>query len=114
MRALPNFPGGNNGFATGANNLGQAVGWAETGFHDPTCCCQSEPGHQVLQFLPAVWDLGSGDQIQGPTRLGETDRKSTRLNSSHLGISYAVFCLKKKKTDKNDSRHTAQDKHARD
>src|SRR5258705_3621567 len=27
------------------------------------------------------------------------DRKSTRLNSSHLGISYAVFCLKKKKTD---------------
>src|SRR5438045_6276210 len=29
------------------------------------------------------------------------DRKSTRLNSSHLGISYAVFCLKKKKTDKS-------------
>src|SRR5262245_59964791 len=29
-----------------------------------------------------------------------TDRKSTRLNSSHLGISYAVFCLKKKKTQK--------------
>src|SRR5437899_11571081 len=27
---------------------------------------------------------------------GEIDRKSTRLNSSHLGISYAVFCLKKK------------------
>src|ERR1035441_10706921 len=26
----------------------------------------------------------------------QTDRKSTRLNSSHLGISYAVFCLKKK------------------
>src|SRR5258705_7087388 len=29
--------------------------------------------------------------------LGHEDRKSTRLNSSHLGISYAVFCLKKKK-----------------
>src|ERR1039458_9728186 len=28
---------------------------------------------------------------------GHVDRKSTRLNSSHLGISYAVFCLKKKK-----------------
>src|SRR5262245_63941464 len=27
----------------------------------------------------------------------DADRKSTRLNSSHLGISYAVFCLKKKK-----------------
>src|SRR5947199_7093742 len=30
-----------------------------------------------------------------------TDRKSTRLNSSHLGISYAVFCLKKKKKQRN-------------
>src|ERR1035438_10709375 len=30
--------------------------------------------------------------------LNGIDRKSTRLNSSHLGISYAVFCLKKKKT----------------
>src|ERR1035438_7197055 len=29
------------------------------------------------------------------------DRKSTRLNSSHLGISYAVFCLKKKKKTKD-------------
>src|SRR2546426_6733651 len=29
---------------------------------------------------------------------GERDRKSTRLNSSHLVISYAVFCLKKKKS----------------
>src|SRR5438045_4508074 len=32
--------------------------------------------------------------------LGGGDRKSTRLNSSHLGISYAVFCLKKKKKKK--------------
>src|SRR5258705_10192807 len=30
------------------------------------------------------------------------DRKSTRLNSSHLGISYAVFCLKKKKKTRDD------------
>src|SRR5687768_18268090 len=32
-------------------------------------------------------------------REDQTDRKSTRLNSSHGYISYAVFCLKKKKTD---------------
>src|SRR5262245_65912625 len=32
-------------------------------------------------------------RLAAPSR----DRKSTRLNSSHLGISYAVFCLKKKK-----------------
>src|SRR5437899_9555902 len=31
------------------------------------------------------------------SRAADRDRKSTRLNSSHLGISYAVFCLKKKK-----------------
>src|SRR5437899_5487356 len=31
------------------------------------------------------------------------DRKSTRLNSSHLGISYAVFCLKKKKKNNTDT-----------
>src|SRR5256885_7987669 len=38
------------------------------------------------------------EQRQGAHRVG--DRKSTRLNSSHLVISYAVFCLKKKKTNK--------------
>src|SRR5690606_40896759 len=32
------------------------------------------------------------------TDIARTDRKSTRLNSSHVKISYAVFCLKKKKT----------------
>src|ERR1022692_1994740 len=35
--------------------------------------------------------------------LFRSDRKSTRLNSSHLVISYAVFCLKKKKTNINSS-----------
>src|SRR3712207_7408507 len=34
------------------------------------------------------------------------DRKSTRLNSSHANISYAVFCLKKKKTEKNTHKRT--------
>src|ERR1022692_3393670 len=36
-------------------------------------------------------------RLSAGSRLGYTDRKSTRLNSSHLVISYAVFCLKKKK-----------------
>src|SRR5437660_8831530 len=35
-----------------------------------------------------------------PVEIGELDRKSTRLNSSHVAISYAVFCLKKKKKKK--------------
>src|SRR5699024_11968563 len=37
-----------------------------------------------------------------------TDRKSTRLNSSHVSISYAVFCLKKKKTNQIDIRYTSE------
>src|SRR5436190_17204335 len=36
------------------------------------------------------------------------DRKSTRLNSSHTVISYAVFCLKKKKIDTNPTLHVAE------
>src|SRR3712207_7844244 len=36
----------------------------------------------------------------------ELDRKSTRLNSSHANISYAVFCLKKKKIEKIDVMYT--------
>src|SRR2546426_4658466 len=42
-----------------------------------------------------------GDRADGQGFLKtQADRKSTRLNSSHLVISYAVFCLKKKKTKK--------------
>src|SRR5690348_17384549 len=44
---------------------------------------------------PARHRLG-GDRLPRPRR-GAGDRKSTRLNSSHPSISYAVFCLKKKK-----------------
>src|SRR5438034_5657924 len=40
----------------------------------------------------------------GLTTLGGRDRKSTRLNSSHTVISYAVFCLKKKKKQKQKNR----------
>src|SRR3712207_8270172 len=45
--------------------------------------------HPRLQLLPEHRRHGH--------RHGEPDRKSTRLNSSHANISYAVFCLKKKK-----------------
>src|SRR5947209_14563245 len=43
----------------------------------------------------------------------ERDRKSTRLNSSHANISYAVFCLKKKKSNNNLSKMTIQPQHTR-
>src|SRR5690242_21092549 len=44
----------------------------------------------------------AGDVTARPLKQGGLDRKSTRLNSSHMSISYAVFCLKKKKKKKNN------------
>src|SRR5437868_7954584 len=41
-----------------------------------------------------------------PTAEVRLDRKSTRLNSSHVSISYAVFCLKKKKTKRTNTLQT--------
>src|SRR5690349_24801712 len=46
-------------------------------------------------YLPIASD--SVDVVLLPHTLERADRKSTRLNSSHVEISYAVFCLKKKK-----------------
>src|SRR5256885_11940985 len=42
-------------------------------------------------------------RLSGGARRRDADRKSTRLNSSHLVISYAVFCLKKKKTKRSNT-----------
>src|SRR5690606_20252498 len=48
--------------------------------------CQSTPVHKSIPYLIKPEEITPG-----------IDRKSTRLNSSHVKISYAVFCLKKKK-----------------
>src|SRR5262245_63908092 len=45
-----------------------------------------------------------GASISSSASMTWADRKSTRLNSSHLGISYAVFCLKKKKNTDSATR----------
>src|SRR5256885_13070983 len=53
-------------------------------------------GHLLLNMMPR--SLKALDLLRDPRVYVHTpDRKSTRLNSSHLVISYAVFCLKKKK-----------------
>src|SRR5207302_9360898 len=62
--------------------------------------------HQRLAVVPDrprgnLWPGAVGADIPHSERGGrEGDRKSTRLNSSHVKISYAVFCLKKKKKKK--------------
>src|SRR5207248_11249126 len=58
-------------------------------------------GYRVLGRLGLglAGRLQVGDQRQVDVQAVVLDRKSTRLNSSHRTISYAVFCLKKKKTN---------------
>src|SRR2546427_9091387 len=63
---------------------GDQLGDAELGVSGS----RREVDHQVVKIAP--------DHV--PQELLDGDRKSTRLNSSHSQISYAVFCLKKKKT----------------
>src|SRR5947209_16614925 len=48
-----------------------------------------------------LWNLARGNVLY----LRHIDRKSTRLNSSHANISYAVFCLKKKKKNRKIRSH---------
>src|SRR5207245_9427488 len=59
------------------------------------------PDPLAVQPLP---DLGAQVRREGEDQRGGggRDRKSTRLNSSHGSISYAVFCLKKKKKEKHE------------
>src|SRR5256885_12539208 len=73
--------------------------------------------HEVAQVVAAldaagvpaapIWNIAQA--LESPQSQARGDRKSTRLNSSHLVISYAVFCLKKKKTnimiDQYETRH---------
>src|SRR5688572_32044283 len=70
-------------------------------------CCDSRRGpcgtgrtRWPPSFGPRSWPPGGGRDQQV-----SRDRKSTRLNSSHSQISYAVFCLKKKKKKKHTTRN---------
>src|SRR2546422_7656009 len=66
-------------------------------------CVRLRRGRPRRSHIPAAWRGTSGharSQEAAPVDSpGKADRKSTRLNSSHGYISYAVFCLKKKKME---------------
>src|SRR5690606_40319059 len=54
---------------------------------------------ECQRVLDSVEALKAGDLERFGQLMNQSDRKSTRLNSSHVKISYAVFCLKKKKEE---------------
>src|ERR1039457_1861748 len=68
--------------------------------------------HDALPIYPRVRKLICDHKVSGQMWLS-IDRKSTRLNSSHLVISYAVFCLKKKTSPQASERSTPRDRHPR-
>jgi probable HAF family extracellular repeat protein len=86
MTALPTL-GGYNGVASSANNLGQAVGWAETAVNDPTCVLP-----QVQQFEAVIWGPGK-DQIQQLSPLGDDpDSAATAINDKGQVVGISGIC----------------------
>src|SRR2546426_8687104 len=73
--------------------------WADARTGDLVYSNAGHPAPLVLRRDGSVEWLSRGGPVLGavPDATFVKDRKSTRLNSSHLVISYAVFCLKKKK-----------------
>lgn len=86
MRALPTL-GGNNSFATGANNRGQIVGWAENAVHDPTCASP-----QVLQFRPVIWGPGRNQIQELPPLPGDSSGAATAINNKGQVVGISGAC----------------------
>jgi probable HAF family extracellular repeat protein len=85
MTPLNPLPGGFNSFATGANNTGRVVGWAENGVHDSKCVAP-----QVLQFRPVVWGPALGQIQELPLFQDDTSGAATAINNKGqiVGIWY--------------------------
>src|SRR5437667_1632463 len=69
---------------------------------------QAIPGTSLAEMLRIGGEISKellGNKNIATVEQQVGDRKSTRLNSSHITISYAVFCLKKKNKYKNTTRH---------
>lgn len=83
MTALPTL-GGSNGFATGANNSGEMVGWAETTVQDTTCISP-----QIFQFLPVVYGPKVNEIAPLAPYPGDPDGAATAINDKGeiVGIS---------------------------
>src|SRR5690606_3244048 len=77
-----------------AQSIGGGGGIAGTSLHQEPLA--AAPLDEIAHAVMVGGGQGS-DRVSGSSVNPDSDRKSTRLNSSHVKISYAVFCLKKKK-----------------
>src|SRR5437879_10777800 len=74
--------------------------WDGRGYPDGLVGAEIPIGARILSVVDC-FDALTSDRPYRPKLSDERDRKSTRLNSSHRCISYAVFCLKQKKDRKH-------------
>jgi len=86
MTPLPTL-GGYQGFATGVNNSGQVVGWAETPVHDPTC---NAP--QVLQFRAVLWEPKKGTKRELRPLAGDSTSAATAINDQGQVVGISGDC----------------------
>jgi probable HAF family extracellular repeat protein len=88
MTRLPTL-GGTHGFATGSNNLGQTVGWAENTVQDTTCVPP-----QQLQFRAVVWGPGDNQkrQLRPLPGSGDTVTAATALNDFGQVVGISGVC----------------------
>src|SRR5439155_25651356 len=75
--------------------------WISVGIPRPLSVTVTEPSAFRVTVTSVAWPASASSIALSTT--SKTDRKSTRLNSSHVAISYAVFCLKKKKTTQDST-----------
>src|SRR5436305_6627962 len=66
----------------------------------------------VTTIRRSMPEAARSPKVRGVSRPAGPDRKSTRLNSSHVRISYAVFCLKKKKKKEKELLTKKTEQHA--
>lgn len=86
MNPLPTL-GGMNGYAAGANDVGQVVGWAETPVHDSTC---TPP--QVLQFEAVMWGPKPGQVQPLPPIYNDPDSAATAINNKGQVVGISGIC----------------------
>lgn len=88
MTALPPFAGGTHSFATGSNNWGQTVGWAENGVVDTADCTAP----QKLLFRAAIWGPGKNQMRELPPLAGDKVSSATAINDRGQVVGISGAC----------------------
>jgi probable HAF family extracellular repeat protein len=91
LTVLRGLPGGRNSVPIGINNLGQLIGWAETGVRDSTCA--SATRFQVYRFEAVKWEPnGEIEKLRPLTEMGDTVAYSFGINDRGQAVGSSGTC----------------------